>query len=101
MQKGNIIKIIFILITLFYLEGGKTIALINHQIYCSHYLADIEDSEISSNNHLFDSLEEDNWSLPYTLNCPIPQLGTENHLISNSFFPQKSCNLIWQPPKLA
>lgn len=101
MQKGNIIKFIFILITLFYLEGSKTIALINHQICCTHYLTDIDDSEISNNNHLFDSLEEDDWNLPYALNYTIPQLGTENQIISNSFSPQKSCNSIWQPPKLA
>jgi|GEM_PF-6679602 len=101
MQKENIIKFIFIIITLFYLEGGKTIALINHQIYCTHYLVDIDDSKISNNNYLFDSLEEDNWNLPYTLNFPIPQLGTKNQITSNSFSPQKSCNSIWQPPKLA
>lgn len=101
MQKGNIIKLIFIIITLLYLEGGKTIALINHQIYCTHYLADINDSGISSNNHLFDPLEEDNWNLPYALNYTIPQLGTENQIISNFFSPQKRSNSIWQPPKLA
>lgn len=100
MRKGNVIKFIFIIITLFYLEGGKTIALVNHQIYCTHYLTDIDDSEISSNNHLFDSLEEDNWNLPYALNYTIPQLGTENQIISNPFSPQKRCNSIWQPPKL-
>lgn len=81
------------------MEGGKTFALIDHQIYCDLYLTDTNDSEISNHHHLFDSLEDETWYAPCSLSYTFPQEGVENQIISRSFVSQKLCNPIWQPPK--
>lgn len=83
------------------MEGSKSFALINHQIYCDLFSTDLNDSKISNSHHIFDSLEEDNWNLPnyYCYTCL--QVGIKNRMVSNFFIPQKFCNSIWQPPKQA
>jgi hypothetical protein len=99
MVNSNIIRVTIILTTMLCMEGVKTLALINHQIYCDINLTDINDSKISNHNHYFDSFEEENWNMPSPFSFTFLQIEVENQMFPNSFFPPELCNSIWQPPK--
>jgi len=96
----NIIKFIIILTIMLCMEGGKTFALINHQIYCDLNLTGNNDSEISNHHHLFDSLEQESWNVPYSFSYTFPPIEVENQIISKPLATQELCNSIWQPPRL-
>lgn len=100
MTNRNIIRFVIILTIMLCMEGGKKFALINHQMCCDLYLADVNESEISNHHHLFDSLEEENWSAPSSFCYALQQVEIKNQIGSNSFAPQELYILIWQPPKL-
>ena len=100
MVKKNAIKIISILTIMLCMEGGRTFAFDNHQIYCDFYFTDTNDTEISSHNHYFDSIEEESWNVPYSLSLESPLADYENQITPRSFTSQELSNSIWQPPKL-
>lgn len=100
MVKKNAIKFITILTIMICMEGVKTSALINHQIYCDLYLADIEDSAISNHHHLFDTFEQENWNMPNSQSDAFLQGVADKQIISKPLVKQELCNSIWQPPKL-
>ena len=101
MGKGKriVIKLLIVLISLFCLNGGRSLMLIsnNQQILFTHDL--VNDFEIPTQQHFANFTDDEKWFGSFKFDFSSFHLNSVKFIYTLNFPTQEFQDSIWQPPK--
>jgi hypothetical protein len=98
-SKRSIIKLLIVLISIFCINGGKSLLLIcnSEQVLFTYDL--VNDIEITHQQHFDNFADEEKWLESFRFNFSSIHNNSVKPLFSLNYSPQEFLDSIWQPPK--
>jgi hypothetical protein len=97
--KQTVIKLLSVLISLFCIDGRRSLMLIsiNEQILITHDL--VNDTEIPHQQHFANFTDDEKWLGSFKFDFSSFHLNSVKFIYSLNFSTQEFLDSIWQPPK--
>jgi hypothetical protein len=101
MEKGKrlIIKLLIVLISVYFIDGGRSFLIVTNNIQILLARNHSNDLEAPHQHHIVNFNTDEKWVVPHRFDFPWFKNNSVKFLFSQNIPSQEFLNSIWQPPK--